>query len=112
MAKGQLEIAVKGRTYPLRYLMGGLLRFEQRTGQDISEADLRRFSTAITLLWCCLEATCSADGVALSITMEEMADALDGKTLASFLRMIKEDSEAAVGNVQGPTTPVPSGARG
>lgn len=82
----QINIIMGGRKYPCRVTLGALLAFKRKTGHDASELDMTNAEELCTLLGCCLESSCRADGVTLpeGVNADTLPDYVDASDIGEL----------------------------
>jgi hypothetical protein len=66
-----------------------MLRFKQETGKEVSDG--LTLSDLITLMWCCIASACARDGAAFSLSVLEMADAMDQGDFEAWQKSLSPD---------------------
>ena len=52
-----------------------------------------RDSDMITLIYCCTQSACGADGVAFALTIDDFADCLEGDCMKDFVQEVTAGQE-------------------
>lgn len=77
------SIKINGKEYPYRMTMGGMLRFKEATGYDVSKIK-DEITDVVRFMFCCCQSACSADGIEFTLTLEQFADNLTVEMLNEF----------------------------
>lgn len=84
--KQQVKIVIKGQEYPCRLTLGAMRRFKRMTGKDVTTLTEGDVDDMVTLIYCCTQSACSADGVAFALTIDDFADCLEPDCMRDFVQ--------------------------
>ena len=80
-----MKVRIDGIDYPCRSMMGAMLRYKRETGSDISEMKAGQIVEAVTWIWCCVAASCVADGIEFTLSLQDFADRVSADDFARLM---------------------------
>ena len=89
----QIKIVIKGQEYPCRLTLGAMHRFKRMTGKDVTTLTEGDVDDMITLIYCCTQSACGADGVAFALTIDDFADCLELDSMKDVVQKVNAGQE-------------------
>lgn len=84
------HIKIDDTRFPVRMVMGALLRFRRETGRDASQMDPSDMGELLLLLWCCTAAASHADGITFPYDYDTFCDKITPGDVARWNEAMAE----------------------
>lgn len=87
-------IKVGGKAYPCYPTMGAMLKFRNLTGKEVSEVGPNDLSLMIALCYCQTACACDAEGVDLTLELEQFANRLSPDSFYAWCAALGSQEES------------------
>ena len=92
-----LRLRIKGKEYPARMVMGAMLAYKRERGKDVSELADDDLEGMLTLMWCCTECACQAEGVEFGLDFETFCNSITPQDVSDWNARMKDEEQKKKG---------------